>query len=88
MPFMKKISYCGKAGNQHIVKKRLENLQIAKNLQWVEREIYQTGEITKDKMAAEIGRALKDNGAIQFEVIEDPVNCGIIVDAKVKVVMP
>lgn len=51
-------------------------------------EIYQTGEITKDKMAAEIGRALKDNGAIQFEVIEDPVNCGIIVDAKVKVVMP
>ncbi len=51
-------------------------------------EIYQIGEITKDKMAAEIGRVLKDNGAIQFEVIEDPVNCGIIVDAEVKVVMP
>lgn len=51
-------------------------------------EIDQMLESTKDIMAAEIGKTLKDNGAIQFEVIEDPVNCGIIVDANVKVVMP
>lgn len=46
------------------------------------------GEIIKDRMAVEIGRALKENGAIQFETYDDPMKCGIIVDAKVKIVMP
>ena len=46
------------------------------------------GEIIKDRMAVEIGRALKENGAIQFEAYDDPMKCGIIVDAKVKIVMP
>ena len=46
------------------------------------------GEIVKDRMAVEIGRALKENGAIQFETYDDPMKCGIIVDAKVKIVMP
>ena len=46
------------------------------------------GEIIKDRMAVEIGRALKENGAIQFETYDDPMKCGIIVDAKIKIVMP
>ena len=46
------------------------------------------GEIIKDRMAVKIGRALKENGAIQFETYDDPMKCGIIVDAKVKIVMP
>jgi hypothetical protein len=46
------------------------------------------GEIIKDRMAVEIGRALKENGAIQFGTYDDPMKCGIIVDAKVKIVMP
>lgn len=46
------------------------------------------GEIIKDRMAVGIGRALKENGAIQFETHDDPMKCGIIVDAKVKIVMP
>jgi len=46
------------------------------------------GEIIKDRMAVGIGRALKENGAIQFETYDDPMKCGIIVDAKVKIVMP
>ena len=46
------------------------------------------GEIIKDRMAVEIGRALKENGAIQFETYDDPMKWGIIVDAKVKIVMP
>lgn len=46
------------------------------------------GEIIKDRMAVKIGRALKENGAIQFETYDDPMECGIIVDAKVKIVMP
>ena len=46
------------------------------------------GEIIKDRMAVEIGRALKENGAIQLETYDDPMKCGIIVDAKVKIVMP
>ena len=46
------------------------------------------GEIIKDRMAVEIGRALKENGAIQFKTYDDPMKCGIIVDAKVKIVMP
>ena len=44
--------------------------------------------LIKDRMAVEIGRALKENGAIQFETYDDPMKCGIIVDAKVKIVMP
>lgn len=46
------------------------------------------GEIIKDRMAVKIGRALKENGAIQFETYDDPMKCGIIVDAKVKIVIP
>lgn len=37
------------------------------------------GEIIKDRMAVKIGRALKENGAIQFETYDDPMKCGIIV---------
>lgn len=40
------------------------------------------GEIIKDRMAVKIGRALKENGAIQFETYDDPMKCGIIVDVK------
>lgn len=50
--------------------------------------IFEAGEIIKDRMAVGIGRALKENGAIQFETYDDPMKWGIIVDAKVKIVMP
>lgn len=42
------------------------------------------GEIIKDRMAVEIGRALKENGAIQFETYDDPMNVELLWMRKLK----
>lgn len=46
------------------------------------------GEIIKDEWLLELAEHLKKMAAIQFETYDDPMKCGIIVDAKVKIVMP